>query len=62
MVGVPLLRALTEGEGIGGARLRVDVHREIWEPQAPAFRGDLRTTLEHLAGRGALDLRVHDYF
>jgi hypothetical protein len=62
MLGLPLLRALTEGEGLGGARLRIDVHREIWEPQAPAFRGDLRTPLEHLAGRDALDLHVHDYF
>ena len=62
MVGLPLLRALTEGDGIGAARLRVDVHREIWDHRAPAFRGDLRTTLEHLAGRGALELHVHDYF
>jgi hypothetical protein len=62
MVGVPLLRALTEADGIGAARLRVDVHNEIWDPQAPAFRGDLRTTLEHLHGRDALDLALHDYF
>jgi hypothetical protein len=62
MVGVPLLRALTEGDRIGAARLRVDVHREIWDPQAPAFRGDLRTTLQYLAGRGALELHVHDYY
>jgi beta-1,4-mannosyltransferase len=62
MVGLPLIRALTEGDGIGPARLQVDVHREIWEPHAPAFRGDLRTTLEHLAGQDALDLHVHDYF
>jgi beta-1,4-mannosyltransferase len=62
MVGVPLLEALTADEGIGGARLRVDVHTEIWQPQAPAFRGDLRTTLEHLVRRGALDLSLHEYF
>jgi hypothetical protein len=62
MVGVPLLRALTEGDGIAPARLRVDVHREIWDPAAPAFRGDLRTTLEHLVRRDALDLALHDYF
>ncbi len=62
MVGVPLLRALTEGEGIGDALLRVDIHNEIWDPQAPAFRGDLRMTLEYLDKRGAVDLRVHDYF
>jgi beta-1,4-mannosyltransferase len=62
MVGVPLLRALTEAEGVAPARLRVDVHREIWDPQAPAFRGDLRTTLEHLVRGDALDLELHDYF
>jgi beta-1,4-mannosyltransferase len=62
MVGVPLLAALTGGGPIGRSRLRVDVHAEIWEPQAPAFRGDLRTTLEHLAGHDALDLHLHNYF
>jgi hypothetical protein len=49
-------------EGLGDARLRVDIHAEIWAPQAPSFRGDLRTTLEHLSRRGALELSVHDYF
>jgi glycosyltransferase involved in cell wall biosynthesis len=62
MVGVPVLRALTEGGGIAPARLRVDLHEEFWDPQAPAFRADLRTELEHLCRRDALDLRVHDYF
>jgi hypothetical protein len=62
MLGVPLLEALSAGEGVNGARLRVDVHREIWEPQAPAFRGDLRTTVEHLVRRGDLELHLHDYF
>jgi glycosyltransferase involved in cell wall biosynthesis len=62
MVGVPLLRALTEEEGVAPARLQVDVHEEIWDPAAPSFRGDLRTTLEHLAGRDALDLDLHGYF
>jgi hypothetical protein len=62
MVGVPLLAALTEGGGVGAARLRVDLHSEIWEPQAPAFRGDLRTTLEYLERGDALELAVHDYF
>jgi hypothetical protein len=62
MVGIPLLRALIEDGGIAPARLRIDVHREIWDPAAPAFRGDLRTTLEHLVRRDALDLALHDYF
>jgi beta-1,4-mannosyltransferase len=62
MVGVPLLGALTGDGPIGGARLRVDVHDEIWDPAAPAFRGDLRTTLEHLDRRGEVDLRLHGYF
>ena len=54
--------ALTAERAVGDARLPVDVHEEIWDPQAPAFRGDLRTTLEHLARREALDLRLHGYF
>jgi beta-1,4-mannosyltransferase len=62
MVGVPLVEALTDDEGIGAARLRVDVHTEIWQPQAPAFRGDLRTTLEYLVRRSAIDLHLHEYF
>jgi beta-1,4-mannosyltransferase len=62
MVGVPLLRALTEAGGIGDARLAVNIHTEIWESQAPAFRGDLRTTLEYLRRHDAADVAVHDYF
>lgn len=62
MVGVPLLRALTDDGGIGDARLRVDVHGEIWDPQGPSFHGDVRTSLEHLARRGDLELALHDYF
>jgi hypothetical protein len=61
MVGVPLLRALTDGD-LGDVRLRIDVHEEIWDPQGPAFHGDVRTTLEHLARRGDLELALHDYF
>jgi glycosyltransferase involved in cell wall biosynthesis len=62
MVGVPLLQALTEEGGVGPARLRVDVHEEIWRPEAPAFRGEVRTTLEHLERRDLLDLHLHGYF
>jgi beta-1,4-mannosyltransferase len=62
MVGIPLIAALTADDGVGAATLQVDVHTEIWQPQAPAFHGDLRTTLEHLARHGALELCLHEYF
>jgi hypothetical protein len=63
MLGVPLLGALApDGAGLPGGPLRVDVHEEIWEPSAPAFRGDLRCTLEHLERRGAVELHRHAYF
>jgi beta-1,4-mannosyltransferase len=61
MVGVALLEALAGSAALPGP-LRVDVHEEIWDPAAPAFRGDLRTTLEHLERRGEVDLRRHGYF
>ena len=42
--------------GAAEPALRVDVHEEIWDPSAPAFRADLRCTLEHLERRGLVDL------
>jgi glycosyltransferase involved in cell wall biosynthesis len=63
MVGVPLLEALApQGKALANAVLQVDVHEEIWEPAAPAFRGDLRCTLEHLERRGAVEFHRHGYF
>jgi hypothetical protein len=63
MVGVPLLEALAPGGAVPATGpLRVDVHEEIWDPAAPAFRGDLRCSLEYLERGGAVDLRRHGYF
>jgi glycosyltransferase involved in cell wall biosynthesis len=63
MVGVALLEALAPGGAVPAAGpLRVDVHDEIWDPAAPAFRGDLRCSLEYLERGGAVDLRRHGYF
>jgi glycosyltransferase involved in cell wall biosynthesis len=60
MSGVPVVQALAGLEP--EVRLRVDVHEEIWDHQAPGFRADLRCLLEHLQSRDAVDLRVHPYF
>lgn len=62
MVGVPILEALAFEETPAGFALRVDVHEEIWDHQAPGFHGDLRCLLEHLRDRGAVELHVHPYF
>ena len=63
MVGVPLLEALVPGATAPRDwGLQVDIHKEAWDHQGPAFRGDLRTTLEHLQRHGAVELRCHDYF
>ena len=63
MVGVPVLEALASlKSAVPSLRLRVDVHEEIWDHQAAGFRGDLRCMLEHLRGRGTVDLHVHPYF
>lgn len=62
MVGVALLEALAPLAARPEIRIRVDLHEEVWEPQAAGFRADLRCALEHLQRRGAIDLRIHPYF
>jgi hypothetical protein len=61
MVGVALVQALAP-LAAEGVRLRVDLHDEIWDPQAAGFHADLRCTLEHLQRQGAIELRIHPYF
>jgi hypothetical protein len=64
MAGVEPLRALSplaEGDA-PEFRLQVNVHEEIWDPQAPGFHADLRCLLERMGDRGTIDLRVHPYF
>lgn len=64
MLGVELLEALSPlaAEPAARIRLQVNVHEEIWDPQAPGFRADLRCLLERQRDRGTVDLRIHPYF
>jgi hypothetical protein len=60
---LPLIDALTESlPGMPDARLRVDAHTDVmtagFERHDPGFSDHVRS----LAGRGLIDLRVHDYF
>ncbi|MFC9976428.1 glycosyltransferase family 1 protein [Spirillospora sp. NPDC127200] len=63
MAPLPVIEVLAETlAGLPGARLRVDVHPEVNDPDgyhhAPGVFARLRELDEH----GALDLHVHDYF
>lgn len=45
-----------------GARLRVDAHTDVMTPGHPRHAVELEPRLRELAGRGLVDLHVHDYF
>jgi glycosyltransferase involved in cell wall biosynthesis len=64
MLGVELLEALSPltREATRRVRLQINLHEEIWDPQAPGFRADLRCLLERERSRGRIDLRIHPYF
>ncbi|MFJ5938520.1 hypothetical protein [Streptomyces sp. NPDC093071] len=59
----PVVRVLAETvAGLDGAELVVNIHREVDDPAAHAHDPALMAELRKLADRGALTLRVHDYF
>ncbi|WP_433332246.1 glycosyltransferase [Spirillospora sp. CA-294931] len=60
---VPVIEVLAEVvAGLPGARLRIDVHRDVAETSGDRYRPDVLEPLRGLAKRNALELRVHDYF
>ncbi|MGW0658468.1 glycosyltransferase family 1 protein [Streptodolium elevatio] len=60
---LPTVRALTSAvAGLPSTFLRVDVHRDVEDPDAPAYAPDLIAELRHMQQDGRVDLRVHDYF
>jgi hypothetical protein len=60
---LPLIDALVEAlPGMPGARLRVDAHTDVMTAGFPRHDAAFASRLSALAGDGALDLRVHDYF
>jgi hypothetical protein len=60
---LPLIDALAEAlPGMPGGRLRVDVHTDVMTAGFPRHDATFAAHLSTLARRGALELRVHDYF
>nr|WP_260606988.1 glycosyltransferase [Streptomyces sp. WAC08241] len=63
MAVLPVVRVLAETvAGLDGAELAVNIHHDVDDPAAHAHDPVLMAELRKLADRGALTLRVHDYF
>ncbi|MFJ6694824.1 glycosyltransferase [Streptomyces sp. NPDC091272] len=60
---LPVVRTLADTVAdLPGAELRVNVHREVGDPDAHAYAPDVLAQLRSLADAGRLRLKVHDYF
>ena len=60
---LPLVEALVQAmPGMPGARLRVDAHTDVMTAGFPRHEPVFASRLTALAERGALELKVHDYF
>ncbi|WP_223831213.1 glycosyltransferase family protein [Streptomyces venezuelae] len=60
---LPVVRVLAEAVAeLPDAELRVNIHRDVADPAAPAHAPGLLQTLDDLHRRGRLTLTVHDYF
>lgn len=60
---LPVVDVLAEAlRSVGRARLRVDVHTDVMTPGTPRHDRRLAARLGELAGEGAVELSVHDYF
>ncbi|QYB00697.1 glycosyltransferase family 1 protein (plasmid) [Rhodococcus sp. USK10] len=59
----PILDALSETvQGLEGARLQVDVHDEIFDPDNHWYAPDAGARLVRYGDRDRVDVRVHPYF
>jgi hypothetical protein len=57
----PVLAATVAG--LPGARLRIDIHHEVFDPGAHAYAPDVGDALRRLAGTNDyVELREHNYF
>lgn len=60
---LPVVRVLAEAFAeLPDAELRVNIHRDVADPAAPAPAPGLLQALDDLHRRGRLTLTVHDYF
>jgi glycosyltransferase involved in cell wall biosynthesis len=63
MNAVPVLGALIDTiDGLPGAILQVDGHKDILEPGSARYDEELALVLRAAADAGRIDLRIHDYF
>jgi hypothetical protein len=61
MAPLPVIRALAEVvAALPGARLRVDIHHDVFDPDGLRHDRHLAGYLSCAAARGEIDLRVHD--
>jgi hypothetical protein len=58
----PLLPVLVDAvRDLPGAVLQVNGHRDVLLPDGPRYDAELAEALQHHAGRGEVDLRIHDF-
>ncbi|MBW8486993.1 glycosyltransferase family 1 protein [Actinomadura sp. PM05-2] len=63
MAPLPVIDVLAETvAGLPGARLRVDIHPEVEDPDSYWYAPHVMKDLRERAADGALELHVHDYF
>ncbi len=67
MAGIPLLEAAERelaaiSTDSRRAVLQVDLHRDVYEPDGAKHDAGLAAWLDEAAGRGVVELHVHDYF
>jgi glycosyltransferase involved in cell wall biosynthesis len=60
---VPVIGALLDTvDGLPGAVLQIDGHRDVLEPGSARYDDELAQLLRRAADAGRVDLRIHDYF
>ena len=60
---IPVVEALLDAvDGLPGAVLQIDGHRDLLEPTGPRYDESLADLLREEASAGRIDLRIHDYF
>jgi hypothetical protein len=64
MNALPVLDEMVEtaDDSSGQLRIRVDIHRDAWQGRVAGASAPLLSRLRTLAGKGLLQLRVHDFF
>jgi hypothetical protein len=62
MAPLPVIRALAKVvPALPGGRLQVNIHHDVFDPDGRRHDPELAGYLTSAAGRGDIDLRVHDY-